>query len=198
MSNWLVAIVGGAVATVAGGLILFFLLPAQQTPALSPSNAASKEAPLSLRSWHLVKGPYGSSFTVEMPAAPKYSAEQLITDGGSTYTLHNYMFEDGDRVFAVGTSFLPSDVHVSNPRINIQSGLSRGTKNLTGSEWRQIEWVEHRGLPAAEVFGRRGAYELRSYSLMKGRQLFTLMYSGPAGTTRSPDAEQFMNSLTVQ
>jgi len=36
MSNWLVAIVGGAGATVVGGLILFYILPSQQAPGLSP------------------------------------------------------------------------------------------------------------------------------------------------------------------
>ena len=36
MSNWLVAIVGGAVATVIGGLILFYLLPSQ--PGLPQGN----------------------------------------------------------------------------------------------------------------------------------------------------------------
>jgi hypothetical protein len=35
VSNWLVAIVGGTVATVVGGVVLFYLLPSQQTPALS-------------------------------------------------------------------------------------------------------------------------------------------------------------------
>jgi hypothetical protein len=33
MSNWLVAIVGGAIATVIGGVVLFHVLPAQPTPA---------------------------------------------------------------------------------------------------------------------------------------------------------------------
>jgi hypothetical protein len=35
MSNWLVAIVGGAIATVIGGVALFYILPAQHTPASS-------------------------------------------------------------------------------------------------------------------------------------------------------------------
>lgn len=43
MSNWLVAIVGGAIATVIGGVVLFYLLPSQQTPAVigSPDTTAS-------------------------------------------------------------------------------------------------------------------------------------------------------------
>jgi hypothetical protein len=35
MSNWLVAIVGGAIATVIGGFVLFYVLPSTQTPGLS-------------------------------------------------------------------------------------------------------------------------------------------------------------------
>src|SRR5262245_40231200 len=33
MSNWLIAIVGGSIATVIGGLVLFYILPSGQAPA---------------------------------------------------------------------------------------------------------------------------------------------------------------------
>jgi hypothetical protein len=35
VSNWLVAIVGGAIATIVGGVVLFYVLPSQPTPAIS-------------------------------------------------------------------------------------------------------------------------------------------------------------------
>jgi hypothetical protein len=52
-------------------------------------------------------------------------------------------------------------------------------------------------LPAADAVGAREGAEIRSYSVLRGRQLFTLIYVGAPGTAKAADAERFVASLKV-
>jgi len=78
MSNWLVVIVGGAVATVIGGLVLFYLLPSQQAPDGPQSIAPSGPRHLKCT---MRGGPMdGRVYSFRMPSEPSESQSVGVTD----------------------------------------------------------------------------------------------------------------------
>ena len=146
--------------------------------------------------WHTLTGPE-RKFTADMPAAPKYTATQMKTGSGSPYTMHQYLLEQGDAAFVVQSAIYPQDVDVSNPQANLQGGLNNAAKNMEGNKWASVDWVKHQGLAAVDAVGARSGHEIRSYSVMKGRQIFTLTYAGPVGTARSANVNRFVASLKL-
>jgi hypothetical protein len=157
---------------------------------LSAAVAPAQEA------WHIMTGPE-QSFTADLPAAPKYTAQQMKTGTGSLYTMHQYVLERGEVAFVVQTATYPSDINVANPRNNLQGGLDNAAKNMEGGKWASVDWVAHQGLTAVDAVGVRGGHAIRSYSVMKGRQIVTLTYAGPAGTARADDVNRFVASLRL-
>jgi hypothetical protein len=146
--------------------------------------------------WHAVTGP-DASFTAQMPAAPIYSTREVRTAAGSSYTQHQYMLEQGETAYVIHTAVYPSEVTIRSPRVNLQGGLDEAAKSMDGGKWASIDWKTRERLTAADAVGTRGAHEIRALSLIKGRQMFTLTYLGPAGSTRSPEAERFLASLRL-
>ena len=163
----------------------------QTSPA--PADSAS---PGQTASWHNVTGP-DRSFTAELPAMPIYSAIPMRTSAGSGYTMHQYLLEQTAVAYVVQTAVYPADVNVSNHRANLQGGLDNAAKNMEGGKWASVGWTTHQGLTGVEALGVRGEHAIRSYSVMKGRQIVTLTYAGPPGSARSPDVDRFMASLRV-
>jgi len=163
--------------------------PASQTPA----TAASGE----LAAWHTLTGPQ-LSFTADLPAPPTYTTTNTKTGTGSLYTVHQYLLEQGDVAYIVQTATYPEDINVSNPRTNLQGGLDNLAKSMEGAKWTSVDWVSHQGFTAADAVGTRGGRALRSFSVLKGRQVFTLIYAGGPGTARSADVNRFVASLRVR
>ena len=167
--------------------------PPQTTPTPAPPAPAASAQPAG---WQTVTGP-DSSFTAELPAAPKYTASRVATGTGSLYTVHQYLLEQGDVAYIVQSAVYPDDINVTNPRLNLQGGLDNLAKGMEGSKWGSIDWVTHQGMTAADAVGLKNGHAIRSFSLMKGRQVFTLIYAGTPGTARSADVNRFVGSLRV-
>jgi hypothetical protein len=147
-------------------------------------------------SWHKVSGP-DQSFSADMPATPKYTSQEMRTAAGASYTMHQYLLEQGSVAYVAQTAIYPSDVNVSNHRTNLQGGLDNAAKNMEGGKWASVGWGTYQGFTSVDAVGERGSHAIRSFSVMKGRQIITLTYAGPSGTARSPDADRFMTSLRV-
>jgi hypothetical protein len=158
----------------------------------SPAPPASEQP----ASWHTMTGPE-RSFTADLPAEPKYTATQMRTAAGSGYIMHQYLLEQGDVAYVVQTATYPADVNVANHRANLLGGLDNAAKNMEGGKWANIGWLTHQGLTAVDAVGARGSNAIRSYSVMKGRQIFTLTYAGPAGSAHSADVNRFVASLRI-
>jgi hypothetical protein len=162
--------------------------PAQPGPAAPASPAAG---------WHTLKGP-DSSFTAEFPAEPVYKSVLLKTAAGAGYTMHQFQLEKEGAAYVAQTAVYPEDVRTTNPRASLQGGLDASAKNMDGEKWASMDWVKHEGgLTGVEAIGARGGLAIRTYSVMKGRQIFTLTFAGPAGSARSDDANRFIASLRV-
>jgi hypothetical protein len=157
---------------------------------------ASAPAAAEAASWQKVSGP-DQTFSADMPAVPKYTSQEMRTAAGSSYTMHQYLLEQGDVAYVAQTAMYPSDVNVANHRTNLQGGLENAAKNMEGGKWASIGWGTYQGLTSVDAVGERGSHAIRSFSVMKGRQIITLTYAGPSGTARSPDAERFLTSLRV-
>jgi hypothetical protein len=171
--------------------------PMSPPPQASPASPAPEPAPpVGPGAWQTVTGPE-RSFTAELPAAPKYSATEMKTGTGSLYTVHQYLLEQGDVAYIVQAATYPEDINVSNPRTNLQGGLDNLAKSMEGAKWASVDWVSHQGLTATDAVGARSGHAIRSFSVMKGRQVFTLIYAGAPGTARSPDVNRFVGSLRV-
>jgi hypothetical protein len=147
-------------------------------------------------SWQKVSGPE-QSFSAEMPAAPKYTSQEMRTAAGSPYTMHQYLLEQGNVAYVAQTAIYPADVNVSNHRTNLQGGLDNAAKNMEGGKWASVGWTTHQGLTAVDAVGVRDSHAIRSFSVMKGRQIVTLTYAGPAGSARTADVDRFIGSLRV-
>lgn len=146
--------------------------------------------------WRAMTGTADRGFTAEMPAAPKYTAVSMKTKSGSAYTMHQYQLDQGTVAYVAQTAIYPQDVSVANPQVNLQGGLDNAAKDMEGGKWANINWVKHQGgLTAVDAIGVRGGHAIRSYSVMKGRQIFALTYAGPPGTARSANAQRFIGSL---
>jgi hypothetical protein len=146
--------------------------------------------------WHTMTGP-DRTFTAELPAAPKYTPTQVATPAGVAYTMHQYQLEQAETAFIVQSVLYPKDVNISNPQMVLQSSLERTAKSMDGGKWTSIDWIKQAGGTAVEAVGLRGGSELRSYSVLKGRQLYIMIYIGPPGTARSTDADRFIASLKL-
>ncbi len=146
--------------------------------------------------WHTLTGP-DSSFTADLPAAPKYTPTQVKTASGSMYTAHQYVLAKADVVYTVHSARYPDDINVSNARVSLQGGLDALAKGMEGGKWTSVDWVTHQGLPAVDAVGVRASQTIRSYSVLKGRQNVTLTYAGPAGSARSADVDRFVASLRL-
>lgn len=174
------------------------VLHAQGTPGATepPSSARPAEATALPSEWTTVTGPEGV-FTAELPAAPKYTTSRVATASGSLYTVHQYLLEQGETAFIVQTAAYPEDINVANPRVNLQGGLDSLAKSMEGEKWASIDWVKHQGLTASDAVGLRNGLAIRSYSVMKGRQVFTLIYAGTPGSAKSADVNRFIASLRL-
>lgn len=146
--------------------------------------------------WHTMTGPE-RSFTVELPAAPKYTPTQVATAAGVAYTMHQYQLEQGPSAYVAQFVVYPKDVNLSNPQTVLQSSIDRTAKGMEGGKWSSVDWVKHQGSTAVDTVGLKGGSEIRSYSVLKGRQLFTLLYIGAPGSARTPDVERFVASLKL-
>jgi hypothetical protein len=146
--------------------------------------------------WHTMTGP-DNGFTAELPSAPKYTATQMKTVKGSSYTVHQYLVESGERAFIVQSSTYPTDVDVSKPEETLKTGLSTTAKKMEGKKWSSVDWIDHQGSKAVDVVGKRNGQDIRSYSVIHGSTIFTLIYAGPAGSARSPEVNRFVASLKI-
>ena len=163
-----------------------------------PSKDVVRESPqkASPAGWHTMAGP-DRSFTADLPAEPKYTTTPMKTSAGSGYSMHQYLLELGSVAYVVQTAVYPADVNVSNHKANLQGGLDNAAKNMEGGKWASIGWTTHQGLTAVDAIGVRGEHAIRSFSVMKGRQIVTLTYAGPPGSVRSADVDRFVASLRV-
>jgi hypothetical protein len=107
------------------------------------------------------------------------------------------LLEQGDVAFIVQAATYPEDINVTNPRVNLQGGLDNLAKSMEGAKWVTVDWVTHQGLTATDAVGARSGHAIRSFSVMKGRQVFTLIYAGAPGTARSADVNRFVGSLRI-
>ena len=146
--------------------------------------------------WHTMTGP-NKSFTADMPEAPKYTEVQMKTGSGSAYAMHQYVVEQGAVAYVVQSAAYPPDVNVSNPQANLQAGLDTAAKNLDGKKWGAVNWTKHQGFTAVDATGARQGTEVRAFSVFKARQIFSLTYAGPPGSTTSPDVTRFLTSLKI-
>jgi hypothetical protein len=188
------AALGIAALIIAGATVAW----SAQPPRDGRLRLAQATAPLATEaaSWQKVSGPE-QSFSAEMPAAPKYTSQEMRTAAGSPYTMHQYLLEQGNVAYVAQTAIYPADVNVSNHRTNLQGGLDNAAKNMEGGKWASIGWGTYQGLTSVDAVGERTSHAIRSFSVMKGRQIITLTYAGPTGSARSPDAERFMTSLRI-
>lgn len=169
---------------------------AAATPASPTEASPTPTAPVEPGAWHTVTGPE-QSFTAELPATPKYTATQMKTATGSLYTVHQYVLEQGEAAYIVQAATYPEDINVANPRTNLQGGLDNLAKSMDGAKWGSVDWLTHQGLTASDAIGARSGHAIRSFSVMKGRQVFTLIFAGSPGTARSADVNRFVGSLRV-
>jgi hypothetical protein len=166
-----------------------------QAPDKDASSSPPAVSPIPAE-WHTITGP-DASFTADMPAAPAYTTTQMRTAGGSNYTMHQYLVEQGETAWVVQTAIYPADVNVSNQRTNLQGGLDNAAKGMDGGKWGTVGWVTHQGLTAVDATGVRGNNAIRSFSVMKGRQIVSLTYAGPSGSAASSIVDRFIGSLRV-
>jgi hypothetical protein len=140
-------------------------------------------------------------FSVEMPPSQRYEQryeqKPMQAAGGGRYTMHQYVVERGGRAFVVQGATYPWSVDVSNPRVNLQAGLDSAARELDGSAWAEVKWLDLQGLVAFDAVGRKGDVVFRSYSAMSGSDFVTLTYAGPVGTERAPEVERFVSSLKL-
>lgn len=146
--------------------------------------------------WHTMTGP-NRSFTTDLPIAPKYTETQMKTGSGAAYSMHQYLVEQGAIAYVVQSAIYPQDVNVSNPQSNLQAGLDNAAKNMDGGKWANVNWVKHQGFTAVDAKGTRQGHEVRSFTVMKVRQIFTLTYAGPPGSASSADVNRFIASLKI-
>jgi len=146
--------------------------------------------------WHTMSGSE-KSFTVELPAAPDYTTQELRTGAGAPYTMHQYVVYRGDLAYVVWSATYPAEVNVATPRANLQGGLDSAAKRMEGGRWASIDWVTHQGHVAVDAVGVRDGRAIRSFLVLKGRQIVSLTYAGPIGSAQSPDAARFIGSLKL-
>jgi hypothetical protein len=146
----------------------------------------SAGAAAQLTSWQKVSGPDGS-FTVEMPAAPKYTTQTMKTPSGEDFLMHVYLVDFGGTAYIAQTTVYPASVNVSNPKVNLQGGLDTAAKKMADGKWSEINWTTLRGLPAVDSVGISGGLAIRSFTVLSGRRIIVLTYAGPQGSARAAD-----------
>ena len=146
--------------------------------------------------WHTMTSSE-KSFTVELPAAPNYTTTELHTGAGAPYTMHQYAVDRGDLVYVVWSATYPAEVNVAMPRANLQGGLDNAAKGMEGGRWASVDWVTHQGHVAVDAVGMRRGKAIRSFLVLKGRQIVSLTYAGPIGSAQSTDAMRFIGSLKL-
>ncbi|MBI5623624.1 MAG: hypothetical protein HY924_07600 [Elusimicrobia bacterium] len=162
------------------------------------AHGAQLVAALAQAAWQRVTGP-DSTCTFELPGAPRASQATTPANGArAAYTTYTYLAEDNDRAYVVQTAVFPSGVDISDPKANLQAGLNNSAKGMDGGKWISVTWKTHQGLVAVDAVGMRNGHELRTFSVMRGAQIFAMTYAGPEGTSRSDDADRFFSSLTVR
>jgi hypothetical protein len=144
--------------------------------------------------WKVITARDGS-FTVEMPFEPEYSTTMVKTAGGREYARHNYIGGNSELAFVVQTATYPRDVDVSKPKSNLQGGLDLAAKQMEGGKWSEIRWTTYQGHQATDSIAMKPPYQVRNFSVLKGRTIFTLTYAGPPETVQSADVNRFMNSF---
>ena len=146
--------------------------------------------------WHTMTGPE-ETFTADLPATPKYTTGQAATPAGVAYTTHQYQLDHGGSAYVVQFVAYPKDVVVADPQWVLQQALDRTAAGMDGGKWTSSNFVKQKGALTVDAVGQRGGSEVRSYMVLKGRQLFTLIHIGAAGTAAAPDAERFVTSLKI-
>jgi hypothetical protein len=146
--------------------------------------------------WQTVSGSE-MNFTVELPAAPNHSTRELHTGAGAAYTMHQYVVHRRDLAYVVWSATYPDEVNVATPRANLQGGLDNAAKGMEGGTWASIDWLTHQGHVAVDAVGVRSGKAIRSFLVLKGRQIVSLTYAGPIGSSQSADAVRFIGSLKL-
>ncbi len=146
--------------------------------------------------WHTVTGPE-KSFTADLPAEPKYTTAQSSTPAGVAYTMHQYQLEQGASAYVVQFVIYPKDVNVADQQRVLQSSLDRTAKDMDGGKWGSANFVKLQGATGVDAIGLREGSEIRSYSVLKGRQLYTLLHIGAPGSAHSAEADRFVASLKI-
>jgi len=146
--------------------------------------------------WQTMTGPE-QSFTAELPATPKYSTGQAATPAGVAYTTHQYQVEQGPSAYVVQYVDFPKDVVVGDQQWVLQQALDRTAAGMDGGKWTSTSFTKLKGALSVNAVGQRGGNEVRSYMVLKGRQLYTLIHIGAAGSAASPDTERFVASLKI-
>lgn len=152
---------------------------------------------LAQSAWHTMRGPDGS-FTAELPAPPRYTELKLNTAKGTGFSMHQYLVQVGAAGYVVQSAVYPGDVDLTKPKANLQAGLDKASENMDGRRWTKIEWVDHQGQIAVDAAGTRQGEDVRTYMVTKGRQIVTLIYTGPAGSAHSSDVSRFIASLRLR
>jgi hypothetical protein len=146
--------------------------------------------------WYTMTGPE-QTFTADLPANPTYTEGQTATPAGVAYTTHQYRLEQGDSAYVVQFVAYPKDVVVADPQWVLQQALDRTAAGMEGGKWANTNFVKLKGALSVNAVGQRGGSEVRSYMVLKGRQLFTLIHVGAAGSAIAPDTERFVASLKI-
>lgn len=146
--------------------------------------------------WYTMIGPE-QTFTADLPGNPKYTAGQAATPAGVAYTTHQYQLEQGESAYLVQFVSYPKDVVVADPQWVLQQALDRTAAGMEGGKWASTNFTKLKGALSVNAVGQRGGSEVRSYMVLKGRQLITLVHIGAAGSAVAPDTERFVSSLKI-
>jgi hypothetical protein len=164
--------------------------------ALLASALALAEDGIAQAQWHALTGSE-KSFTVQLPGEPAYTESEIRTGAGAPYTMHQYVFEQGELAYVVQTAIYPDEVDLANPRANLQGGLDSAAKNMEGGRWASIDWATQQGHPAVGAVGVYNGRAVRSFSVLAGRRIVALTYAGPPGSAHAPDVDRFIGSLRL-
>jgi len=162
-----------------------------------PVVMAARNAIAQTSAWFPVEGA-DKSFFVEMPGAPGYQVVDTTSPGGPPFVYHSYSLEYRRLSFVAQTALYPTDVDVSQPKLNLQSALDDRAQRLAGGKWTEVSWRQIQGAPAVESIGPvAGSNGLRQLVVLKGRRYVSLGYLAPGDAMRAPEAERFFRSLRL-
>jgi hypothetical protein len=148
--------------------------------------------------WKTVTAKDGA-FTIELPSEPDFTTTPVKTsDGKQEYIRHNYVSGADERAFVIQVATYPSSVNMTKPKVNLQSGLDAAAQQMEGGKWTDIRWTTYQGEPATDAVATKPPFQVRNFSVIKGRTLYTLTYAGPPGSANSADVNRFINSLAVK